>query len=323
MVGNDAKLPVKILAGFLGSGKTTLVNRLLTEPNAGQLAVLVNEFGDVGIDGRLVVAAEEDLVELANGCVCCTVRGDLERGLVQLLERRSRLLRRAPFDGVLIEGSGLASPGPIAQTLQIVPELQAQLELAGIITLAHAGHIVGQLAQYPEAVDQVGYADLIVLNHADRASAEELAAAERALVEINHAATIFTTERARLDFETLNGLQHRDLGDLPRVSVGEHKHTSGVTTLVLTSDEPLDIHRVKMWLRFLETRPDGEVLRIKGILACEGQGRPVVVQGVYQWLEIGPGEGPVPERSELVLIGKGFPKAELERGWLAIRAGAF
>ena len=319
-----ARLGVKILAGFLGSGKTTLVNRLLSEPGALRQAVLVNEFGDVGIDGRLVVAAEEDLVELANGCVCCTVRGDLERGLAQLLERRGKILRRARFEGVLIEGSGLASPGPIAQTLLVTPELAERLELRAIVTLAHAAHIAQQLDEFPEARDQVGYADLLVLNHVDRVSALELDAAERALVAVNGAARVVRAERADLELGILEQLDHQGLADMPeerrRSLPSSHQHTEGVATVALTSDAPLDIHRVKMWLRFLETRPDGEVLRIKGLLNCVGQAQPVVVQGVYQWLEFGPGEGPPPVRSELVLIGRGFDAAELERGWQAIHA---
>lgn len=317
----EERLPVIILAGFLGSGKTTLVNRILTDPRSGRFAVLVNEFGDVGIDGRLVIAAEEDLVELANGCVCCTVRGDLERGLVRLLEGRGRILGREPFDGVLIEASGLASPGPIAQTLEIVPDLRAALFLRGIVTLAHAGRIIEQLAGFSEAAEQVGYADLLVLNHADRTSEEGLDAARAALAKINQAAPIVTTERAELELVLLDELERGGLGETASADSGsEHGHTSDVATMVLTTEAPLDLHRLKMWLRFLETRPDGEVLRIKGILACEGRARSVVVQGVYQWLEIGPGDGPPPPQSQLVLIGRGFPREQLRRGWQAIQA---
>lgn len=315
------KLGVTLLAGFLGSGKTTLVNRLLADPAGKPYAVLVNEFGDVGIDGRLVVAAEEDLVELANGCVCCTVRGDLERGLLGLLERRGRILGRARFEGVLIEASGLASPGPIAQTLAIVPALAEAFELQGIVTLAHAARVAAQLTEFPEASDQVGYADWIVLNHVDRCDAAELEAAEAALRAVNGTADIVRAERAVVDLARFR--EPAASAASPRLLASaagdglQHRHTSDVTTLALSSDIAIDIHRLKMWLRFLSSRPDGEILRLKGIVRLANQARPLVVQAVYQWLEISPGEGPSPERSELVLIGRGFDAAELERGWRA------
>lgn len=315
------QLGVTLLAGFLGSGKTTLVNRLLSEPGGRPLAVLVNEFGDVGIDGRLVVAAEDDLVELANGCVCCTLRGDLERGLLQLLERRGRMLGRARFEGVLIEASGLASPGPIAQTVQVVPALAAAYQLEGIVTLAHAARIGAQLDEFREAADQIGYADLIVLNHIDRLAEGELDAVVARVRRGNGVAVIVPAQRADVDLGLLRGLNTRSLRPNIRATPAEpHAHTSNVVTLALTSETALDVHRLKIWLRFLSARPDGEILRLKGIVRCEGLARPLVVQAVYQWLEIGPGTGQPPERSELVLIGRGFDAEELERGWRACRA---
>lgn len=313
-------LGVTILAGFLGSGKTTLVNRILGAPGGKRYAVLVNEFGDLGIDGRLIVAADEDLVELANGCVCCTVRGDLERGLLDLLERRGRILGRARFDGVLIEASGLASPGPIAQTLSIVPALASAFQLNAIVTLAHAAELPGQLEQFPEAVEQIGYGDLVILNHVDRV---DQAGQERALQEIariNPSAQILTSQRAEFDLACIDAAGDepgpRDF-DAPH---GSHSHGLGVTSVALRSEQPMDIHKLKMWIQFLAARPDGQILRIKGVIACAGIPQPFVVQGVYQWLEVGPGEGPPPEVSELVIIGRDFDGEELQRGWEICRA---
>lgn len=313
-------IPVTILSGFLGSGKTTLVNRLLSRAGGPRYAVLVNEFGDVGIDGRLIVAAEEEVVELANGCVCCTIRGDLERGLRDLLARRGRLLTRARFDGVLIEGSGLASPGPIAQTLAMVPDLAAGLELRGIVTLAHAGHIMEQLRDFPEAREQVGLADWVLLNHTDRVDTEQLAAARAALASHNAVAPVFETNHADLDLAHLESdLSARGLDFDAHV---EHTHQSDVATVAFSADEPLDIHRFKMWLKFLSARPDGQILRIKGIVRCTEHHNGLIVQGVYQYLEFGPTAEPAPERSQLVIIGQGFQRAELERGWHACFAAA-
>ena len=321
-----ARLPVTILAGFLGSGKTTLVNRILTEPTGTRFAVLVNEFGEVGIDGRLVVAAEEDLVQLENGCICCTVRGDLSRALGDLLARRGRLLGGARFDHVLIEASGLASPGPIAQTLEVDASLSEALETAGIVTLVHAGRIAEQLERFPEAAEQLGYADLVLCNHTDRVDGPVLEAAQRAVASINAVAPVRTCERAGVDVAELLTTERLAPGQLSRSAASSpgtelaHTHSEGIGTVVLESERPLDLHRLKMWLQFLANRVGGEILRMKGILRCEGRSEEVVVQAVYEVLELGPGEGPPPEHSQLVMIGRGFDRAELDRGWAACMA---
>ena len=308
-------IPVTILSGFLGSGKTTLVNRLLSRPGGLKYAVLVNEFGDVGIDGRLIVAAEEDLVELANGCVCCTIRGDLERGLRDLAARRNRLMRGRRFDGALIEASGLASPGPIAQTLSIVPDLAATYALRGIVTLAHSAHIAEQLTQFPEAREQIGLADWIVLNHTDQVEPSELDTARAAVFARNAIAHRVETQHAEVYLEALEAnLVGRPL-DMQALAA--HAHQSDVTTVAFESDQALDIHRFKMWLKFLSARPDGQILRIKGIVRCSGHHLGLLVQGVYQYLEFGPTEDPAPLRSQLVVIGQHFDAEELRRGWLA------
>lgn len=342
-VNENARIPITLLAGFLGSGKTTLLNRVLSERHGESIAVVVNEFGDVGIDGRLVVGVEDDVVELSNGCLCCTVRGDLAETLLRLLERRSRrgLKRAQPFERVLIEASGLASPGPVAQTLEIVPELAATTRLDGTVTLAHAGLIVGQLEQYPEAAEQVGYADQILLNHVDRCSQAELSLAESKLSAINSIAPIERSLRCEVPIGPLLALNgDRPLvwqpgaggtGAAPTFSVGgpaadyvrsvdpkaqaSAVHTSGVSTIALESEAALDIHTLKVWLQFISTQRTHELMRLKGVVRCSGLTLPTLVQGVCQFLEIGPVELPMPSRSTLVLIGRDLNAEELRRGW--------
>ena len=310
--------------GFLGAGKTTLVNRILTERHGEPIAVLVNEFGDVGVDGSLVVASADRIVQLANGCLCCTVRGDLQESLHELLAARERrLFGRARFERVLIEASGLASPGPIAQTLAVDPALASALRLDGVVTLAHAVNLPRQVARHPEAAQQLAYADRVVLGHVDRATAEEVEAARttvrgiNALCEVEEAVRgdlpvgplleIGTTRDGSWDLEAAAGAGHDH----------DHAHDDEVTSVALETDEPLDLARLKMWLQFLASRRGQDLYRLKGILRCEGRAERVVVQGMYEWLELGPGEGPAPETSALVLIGRGLDRAELERGWAA------
>ncbi len=320
-------VPVTLLVGFLGAGKTTLVNRILTERHGERIAVVVNEFGDVGVDGSLVVASADRIVQLANGCLCCTVRGDLQESLHELLAARERrLFGRARFERILIEASGLASPGPIAQTLAVDPALSGALRLDGIVALAHAVNLPRQLAAHPEAAQQLAYADRVVLGHADRATPEELRAAREAVRSVNALCEIEQAVRGELPVGPLLEIgTTRDAGwDLERARRAEegrdHAHDAAVGSVALETDAPLDLARLKMWLQFLASRRGQDLYRIKGVLRCAGRPERVVVQGMYEWLELGPGEGPAPGTSALVLIGRGLDRAELERGWAAAQA---
>jgi G3E family GTPase len=320
----QAPVPATLLAGFLGSGKTTLLNRVLTARSAERIAVVVNEYGAVGIDGRLVVATAEEVVQLENGCLCCEVRGDLADALERLLAGGRRLSRGAPPARVLIEASGLASPGPIAQTLVLDPRVAGRVALAGIVTLAHAAHVADQLERHPEAAEQVAYADLLILNHADAPGAD-LAAAEAALHARNAAAPVLRATHADVPLERVlapesDGAQAGwRLADLSAVATADHTH--GVGTIVLRATAPLDLHRLKMWLWFLASRRTHELYRVKGLLACRDHPRSVLVQGTYQVLELGPGPEDVPAESVLVLIGRGLDEGEVRRGWEAVSGG--
>jgi len=194
-----------VLTGFLGSGKTTLLNRILSEQHGKRIAVIENEFGEVAVDHELVIGAQEEIFETANGCICCTVRGDLIRVLNQLRKRRDR------FDYVLIETTGLADPGPVAQTFFVDEDLREDYQLDAIVALVDAAHIAGQLASVPTAADQIGFADVLLLNKTDLVSEAELARTERELRAINGTARIVRTHKAELPLAQVLDLGAFDL----------------------------------------------------------------------------------------------------------------
>ncbi len=321
-------VPVTLLVGFLGSGKTTLANRILSEQHDQRIAVIVNEFGDVGIDGQLIVGVDDNVVELSNGCLCCTVQGDLADTLRQLLARRRQTVGAKPFEHIVIEASGLASPGPVLQGLLVDPSLNAQLQVDGVITMAHAKHIVQQLADNPEAPEQVAYADHIILNHCDQCEGDELAAVEASIHACNQHADIERATRAEVDVVRLLNKQTWDSARLQEALEHgvlccdhdhghdhDHLHTQGVGTLALRAEAPMDLPRLKMWLLVLSTRTSHELMRLKGILNCQSHDQAVVIQGVYQWLEVRQKAGEPPATSALVLIGRHLDEEALSREW--------
>ena len=199
------KVPVTILTGFLGSGKTTLLNRILSEEHGKRIAVIENEYGEVGIDQALVINADEEIFEMSNGCICCTVRGDLIRVLGNLMKRRDK------FDYVLVETTGLADPGPVAQTFFMDDEIRAEFSLDGIVTLVDAAHIEQQLGRSDESTEQIAFADILVLNKTDLVNGEALDGLESRLRDMNRMARVVRSKQANVSVDTVLNLDAFDL----------------------------------------------------------------------------------------------------------------
>jgi G3E family GTPase len=196
-----SKIPVTVLTGYLGAGKTTLLNRILSEPHGKKFAVIVNEFGEIGIDNDLVVNADEEVFEMNNGCICCTVRGDLVRIIDGLMRRKGK------FDAIIVETTGLADPAPVAQTFFMDEAIGAKTKLDAVVTVADAKWLADRLKDAPEAKNQIAFADVILVNKTDLVSAEELTELEARIRGLNPYARLHRTERAKIDINEVLGLR--------------------------------------------------------------------------------------------------------------------
>ena len=344
-------IPVTVLTGYLGAGKTTLLNRILTEDHGRRYAVIVNEFGEVGIDNDLVVDTDEEVFEMNNGCVCCTVRGDLIRVLSGLM-RRQTASKRA-FDAIIVETTGLADPGPVAQTFFVDEEVRAKTRLDSVTTVVDAKHVLLRLADSREAREQVAFADQIVLNKTDLVDEAELAEVERRLRRLNPLAPIHRAQRSGVD---LGLILERGSFDLERILELEpeflnpahdeaghvhdehcdhdhdhHDHGSGghahedqdIKGVALTSDRPLNGQRVTQWLNTLLQLQGPDILRAKGILDVKGEDRRLVFQAVHMILEGDLQRAWTPQDrrySRMVFIGRNLDRASLEAGLKACEA---
>ena len=332
-------IPVTVLTGYLGAGKTTLLNRILTEDHGKRYAVIVNEFGEIGIDNDLVVGADEEVFEMNNGCVCCTVRGDLIRILDGLMKRRGR------FDAIIVETTGLADPAPVAQTFFMDQDVADAAKLDAVVTVADAKWLSETLKDAPEAKNQIAFADVILLNKVDLVSRDELAEVEGRIRAINPYAKLIRTTRCEVALDQVLG---RGAFDLQRILELEpdflegdvhhahhdhghddhdhhhhsHKHYNDevMGSVALRADRPLDPKKFLPWIQAVTQEQGPNILRLKGILDLKDDDDRYVVQGVHMIIEGDsqrPWKADEKRESRLVFIGRDLDEAALRQGFEA------
>jgi G3E family GTPase len=315
-VQNDL-VPVTVLTGYLGAGKTTLLNRILSEQHGRKYAVVINEFGELGVDNDLVVDTDEEVFEMNNGCICCTVRGDLIRIVGGLMKRRDR------FDGIIIETTGLANPAPVAQTFFVDEGVKAKTRLDAIVTVVDAKHLPARLEDSHEAEDQIAFADVIVLNKTDLVTPEELASVETRIRAINRHAVIHRTQRAALPIEQV---LERGAFDLSRIlemepdflDDDEHEHNEEITSMSFEVEQPIDPEKFNGWIGGLLQEQGPDLLRTKGILSYANEPRRFAFQAVHMIADgdfIGEWKEGDPRVSRIVFIGRNLNRPRLRRGF--------
>jgi G3E family GTPase len=342
------KIPVTVLTGYLGAGKTTLLNRILSEPHGQKYAVIVNEFGEIGIDNDLVVGADEEVFEMNNGCICCTVRGDLIRIIEGLMKRKGK------FDAIIVETTGLADPAPVAQTFFVDEDVQAKSRLDAVVTVADAKWLSDRLRDAPEAKNQIAFADVIILNKTDLVSAAELREVEARIRAINPYATLHKTQRCAVPLDAVlgrnafdldrildiepsfldtgdHGHEHHDHGhDHPHHDHGHHDHhdhgglkhyhDEDMRSLSVKIDGEVDPDKFLPWIQDYIQREGADILRSKGILAFKDEPRRFVYQGVHMIIDgdlQGEWKPEEPRISRMVFIGRHLKEDEIRQGFLA------
>ncbi|MGE0356676.1 MAG: GTP-binding protein [Burkholderiales bacterium] len=314
-------IPVTILTGFLGAGKTTLLNRILTEHHGERIAVIENEFGETGVDNEILVEdREEQIVEMNNGCLCCTVRGDLVRILGELgRKRREGALR---FDRVLIETTGLANPGPVAQTFFMDEGVHGEYLLDAVITVVDAKHGQKQLDEHDEARAQVGFADRLLLSKADLVGDEELSRLADRLRDMNPRARQSRVDFGKADIGSILDIRGFNLNaaleiDPAFLEEGHHHHDDDVKSFVWRDPRPLQMEKIETFLSLMVQNYGEDLLRYKGILNIQGEPRRMIFQGVHMLMGGTPGKpwaaGETRE-SVMVFIGRRIPRRLFEEG---------
>jgi len=346
------KIPVTVLTGYLGAGKTTLLNRILTEDHGRKFAVIVNEFGEIGIDNDLVVGADEEVFEMNNGCICCTVRGDLIRIIEGLLKRRGK------FDAILVETTGLADPAPVAQTFFVDADVREAARLDAVVTIADAKWLAERLKDAPEAKNQIAFADVIILNKTDLVGPDELDEVEARIRAINPYAKLHKTVNCavpldavlgrnafdlqrilEIEPEFLNGANdhddhhdhdhdhahghhgHHDDEHDHHASHGlKHYHDEDMQSVALSIEGDIDAEKFMPWLQDYVQREGASILRAKGILAFKDEPKRFVFQGVHMLLDGDLQRDWKPEEkrvSRLVFIGRNLKEDEITRGFMS------
>jgi G3E family GTPase len=348
------KVPVTVLTGYLGAGKTTLLNRILSEPHGKKYAVIVNEFGEIGIDNDLIVGADEEVFEMNNGCICCTVRGDLVRILDGLMRRKGK------FDAIIIETTGLADPAPVAQTFFVDENVGRKTRLDAVVTVADAKWLNERLKDAPEAKNQIAFADVILINKTDLVSADELAEVEARIRGINPYAKLHKTVRGQIPLDAVLGRNAFDLDRIldlePAFLEGDdhdhdhhhdhdhghghdhdhhhdhdhdhnhahshgglkHYHDEEMQSISLKSDKPLDPDKFFPWVQDLVQKEGPNILRCKGILSFKNDDQRFVFQGVHMILD-GDHQRPWTKddkrESRIVFIGRNLPGKKITEGF--------
>jgi G3E family GTPase len=350
------KVPVTVLTGYLGAGKTTLLNRILSEPHGRKYAVIVNEFGEIGIDNDLVVGADEEVFEMNNGCICCTVRGDLVRIIDGLMRRKGK------FDAIIVETTGLADPAPVAQTFFVDEAVGRRTKLDAVVTIADARWLLERLKDAPEAKNQIAFADVILVNKTDLVSADELGEVEARIRAINPYARLHKTERCRIpladvldrnafDLDRILDIEpaflgdedddhhhddehhhhdhdhdhdHHDHHEHDHRHVGlAHYHDEDMQSVSLATEAPLDPDKFFPWIQELVQKEGPSILRCKGILSFKDDPDRFVFQGVHMILDgdhqraWGADEKRV---SRIVFIGRELPDEKIRAGFEACAA---
>jgi G3E family GTPase len=314
------KIPVTVLTGYLGAGKTTLLNRILTEPHGKRYAVIVNEFGEIGIDNDLVVGADEEVFEMNNGCICCTVRGDLIRIMDGLMKRKGK------FDAIIVETTGLADPAPVAQTFFVDQDVSDAAKLDAVVTVADAKWLTDRLKDAPEAKNQIAFADVIILNKIDLVGPDELAAVEDRIRAINPYARIHRAKNCQVPIaEVLN----RNAFDLDRIielapdfleEGHHHHHDEDMQSVSVRHPGAVDPDKFMPWISDLTQCEGPNILRCKGIVAFPGEPKRFVFQGVHMILD-----GDLQDtwkdgetrQSRVVFIGRNLDEDAIREGFLS------
>lgn len=315
MSKNAKLIPATILTGFLGAGKTTLLNRILTERHGEKIAVIENEFGAEGIDNDILVQdREEQIVEMNNGCICCTVRGDLVRILSDLAKKRKNGALK--FDRVIIETTGMAEPGPVAQTFFMDDDIHEQYVLDAVITVVDAKHGEDTLTANGEARAQVGFADRILLSKTDLVAKEETEKLIARMKRMNPRATMQPVNFGTTDLKEILDIRGFNLNGVLEVDPNflkedHHSHSDDVQSFVWKDSRPLDMQKIEAFLSLLVQTYGVDMLRYKGVLNVEGQNQRMIFQGVHMLMGGTPGKpwGPDETReSKMVFIGRNLPK---------------
>jgi G3E family GTPase len=309
-------IPTTVLTGYLGAGKTTLLNYILTAQHGKRIAVIVNEFGEVGIDNQLVLDADEEIFEMNNGCICCTVRSDLIRFVSNLMERAE------DFDYLMIETTGLADPAPVIQSFFVDEVMRSRLLLDAIVTVVDTKYI-WEHWDSSEAQEQIAFADVILLNKVDLVSPPILEELEQRIRSMNAIAKIHQTQHCQISLDTVLGVGAFDLKnalsiDPEFLDEDAHDHDETVTSVAIQSAGVVNGEQFNRWLYQLVQARGSDLFRMKGILDMDNANRRFVFQGVHMTLDGRPGrpwQAGETRRNELVFIGRDLDEAELRRGF--------